>query len=69
MKQYTVKILFYCIFNQYLSNFNEIPKVIMDKICISIKINEYWKSNNNHSDTMLLSSEKGKNYIHAYSFT
>lgn len=59
VKQYILQIFFFCIFNQYLTQFGKIPKVVMDKLYTPIQINKYWNSNDNLCDSVLFSS----NYI------
>lgn len=57
VKNYILQILVYCIFDQYLTSFCEIPKVVIDKICIPFKIEKLWNSNKKYDDALLFSSK------------
>lgn len=56
VKQHILQTFFFCIFNQYLTQFDEIPQVVMDKLYTPIKINKKQNSNDNLYNTMLFSS-------------
>lgn len=63
VKQYILQILYFCIFNQYLTYFGEIPKIVMDKIYTPIQINKHWNLNDNLQDTLLFSSNFNIKYF------
>lgn len=51
------QIFFYCIFNQYLTYFEEIPKLVINKINTPIKFNKSCYTTNIPDDTMLFSGK------------
>lgn len=55
IKQYISHIFFHCIFNKYLINYGELPKIVLDKIYTPIKMKKYC-SNNSYND--VISSKK-----------
>lgn len=66
VKQYILHILIYCIFDQYLTRFGKLPKLVVDKIHTSIKIKKYWNSSNNCNEELLCSSKEETDYIYIY---
>ncbi|XP_022163641.1 uncharacterized protein LOC111029096 isoform X2 [Myzus persicae] len=58
VRQYVFQIFFYCVFNQYLSYFGEIPKVVVNKMNTPIEFNKFCYTTKNSDNSMLFSKIK-----------
>lgn len=63
VKQYITHIFSNCIFNQYLTNYGEIPKVVLDKIYTPIQSKKYNLNNNNFHNEIMLSMRNNNIFI------